>query len=222
MRISLLLILAASPVALAEQCDCQKIIGQCSGAIDFVKGYGSKPSYGAEIVVHSSEKICSKVEYYVDGTPYQTVLVNKSQEPESLFGTSPITQKSVTYRSCQVCARVDTNKGAADGRDRSQISGVNDFEGTWTGSGRNSLGFSQTYTVKITSIGANRYQIDQVQKAFMSTTNSSGTGSSSGKTLPYQIHDGAVDCTMTLKSSNTASRVCNGYGTSNEAALTKQ
>lgn len=221
MRTPLFILLLASTIAFAEQCDCQKIVGQCSGAIDFIKSYGTKPSFGAEIVVHSSERVCSKVEYYVDGTPHQTLLVNRNQEPESLFGTSPITQKSVTYRSCQICASVDPNKGSAKNGDVPQTLTTNDFVGTWTGAGRNSLGFSQTYTVTVTATGANRFQVDQVQEAFMSTTNSTGSGTANGKVLPYQIHDGAVDCTLTLKSANTASKTCRGYGTSNEAILTK-
>ncbi len=35
----------ALPVV-AEDCDCQHVVGQCTGAIDFVKAYGSAPSYG--------------------------------------------------------------------------------------------------------------------------------------------------------------------------------
>lgn len=222
MRAPLLILLVMTSSAYAEQCDCQKIVGQCTGAIDFIKSYGSKPSFGAEIEVHSSEKVCSKVEYYVAGTPHQTILVNKSKEAESLFGTSPITQKSVTYRSCSICAKADQVKDSGKNEAGQNSSDSDVFEGTWTGSGRNSLGFSQTYTVEITAMGTGKYRIEQVQEAFMSTTNSSGTGTASGKTLPYQIHDGAVDCTMTLRSPTSASRTCSGYGTSNEAILTKR
>jgi hypothetical protein len=220
-RTPLLILLLASSAALAEQCDCQKIVGQCSGAIDFIKSYGSKPSFGAEIVVHSSEKVCSKVEYYVDGTPHQTLLVNRSQEPESLFGTRPITQKSVTYRSCQICANVDPNKGAAKNGDAKQPP-ANDFAGTWTGSGRNSFGFSQDMTVTVTPTGNNQYQISQVHIAGGTATHGNGSGAANGKVLSYPVDGGTINCSLTLISATSLVKKCSGWLTTNEATLTKQ
>ncbi|MFF7710902.1 hypothetical protein [Pseudomonas sp. NPDC007930] len=100
-----LVLAVQAPYLLAEACDCQTVIGACQGSIEFVKAYGSKPSFGADLVVHSSEKGCSKVEYQVGGTPYQTLLVNRNSEPESVFGTSPVTPASVQFKACKVCAR---------------------------------------------------------------------------------------------------------------------
>ncbi|MDD2092384.1 hypothetical protein NP522_19550 [Pseudomonas guariconensis] len=219
MRASLLILLTASSVALAEQCDCQKIVGQCSGAIDFVKSYGSKPSYGAEIVVHSSEKMCSKVEYYLDNTPHQTVLVNRNQESESLFGTSPITEKSITYRSCKICSSTAPSKGPANaGQDKA----ASNFEGVWTGSGQNSFGFSQSFKLTITATGPNQYQVNSTLKNMMSSHQASGQGTSNGNSLQYQLRGGAVNCTLTLRSPNTASKSCGDSGGSSEAILTRE
>lgn len=120
--------------ALAQQCDCQQIVGHCTGAIEFIKGYGSRSSYGAEIVVHSSEKNCSKVEYYVDSTPYQTLLVNKQNEPETLFGTSKISEKSVVYRSCSICASTDKDSKKLESSKSAKV--VSPFQGSWSGSVR--------------------------------------------------------------------------------------
>lgn len=92
-----------SGAASAADCDCQIVVGNCAGAIEFIKSYGSSKSFGAEIIVHSSEASCSKVEYFVDSTPYQTILVNRKEESESLFGTSPISEKNVRYSACHVC-----------------------------------------------------------------------------------------------------------------------
>jgi hypothetical protein len=89
--------------ASAADCDCQTVVANCSGAIEFVRGYGSSKNYGAEIKVHSSAPSCSKVEYFVDSTPYQTILINRNEESESLFGTSPITEKNIKYSACRVC-----------------------------------------------------------------------------------------------------------------------
>lgn len=99
-----LLSLFAGDLAWAADCNCQKVVGSCLGSIEFVKAYGSKPSFGADLIVHSSEKACSKVEFFVGSTPYQTILANKNSEPESVFGTSPIAAKNVTFQSCKVCA----------------------------------------------------------------------------------------------------------------------
>ena len=91
----------------AAQCDCQQVVGKCTGAIELTKSFGSAPSFGAEIAVYSSEKVCSKVEYFVDSTPYQTVLVNRNKDTESLFGTSPINRESVRYSACYVCKNLE-------------------------------------------------------------------------------------------------------------------
>lgn len=119
--------------ARGQQCDCQQVVGQCIGAIEFVKGFGSVPSFGAEIIIHSSEKRCSKVEYYLDSTPHQTILVNKQKEPESLFGTSPITSANVTFNACHICTVV--GEAQADKQDRPSAEQVvsSPFDGIWVG-----------------------------------------------------------------------------------------
>lgn len=97
-------------IVFAAECDCQILKGSCQGSIELVKTYGSKPSYGADLIVHSSERRCSKVEYSVGGTPYQTLIVNKMSETDSVFGTSPITPNSVKFESCKVCAVVSNSQ----------------------------------------------------------------------------------------------------------------
>ncbi|WP_139205770.1 hypothetical protein [Pseudomonas guariconensis] len=218
MRAPLLFLLVMTSTAYAGQCDCQKIVGQCTGAIDFIKSYGSKPSFGAEIEVHSSEKVCSKVEYYVAGTPHQTLLVNKNKEAESLFGTSPITQKSVTYRGCYVCSQTDKD---ANGKTAGGAGPKDDFSGTWTGSGRNSFGFSQDMTVTVSPAGGNQYQISQSHTAGGTVTNGSGSGTATGKVLSYSVDGGTISCSLTLTSATSVVKKCSGWLTSNEATLTK-
>lgn len=91
-----------SPAAFAADCNFDKPVGSCSGSITVTKIYGSKPSYGAEIVVSSSAPQCSKVEYYVDSTPYQTVFKNSSSEGESLHGTKPFSKGDISVEKCTV------------------------------------------------------------------------------------------------------------------------
>lgn len=199
-------------VVFADQCDCQKNVGQCKGAIEFVRGYGTKPNFGAEIIVHSSENSCSKVEYYVDSTPYQTVLVNTKQESESLFGTSPISKKNVIYERCVVCANASktaqSTSGASDQSSR--------FQGTWVGGGRNSFGFKQEHRLVIQASGS---------KASLSTTASGWGWSNASQTddgviqgqrltfsWPLDNGSGRNDCDLTLKSPTTGMYECHAQG----------
>jgi hypothetical protein len=128
---ALLVCLAAhSPSALAQQCDCRQEVGKCTGAIELLKTFGSAPSFGAELAVYSSEKVCSKVEYTVDSTPYQTVLVNRNKDTENLFGTSPITKESVRYSACFVCKNLESARRDAEAKGNAQAAAVS---GTWSG-----------------------------------------------------------------------------------------
>lgn len=95
--------------AFAQARDCEKVIGRCEGLIELVRSFGSTKSFGAELI-HSSEMRCSKVEYYVDGTPYQTILANRNKEPESVFGTKPITGENISFSACYICASASNQK----------------------------------------------------------------------------------------------------------------
>lgn len=134
-----------SSAAIANQCDCQRVIGTCTGAIEFIKSYGSKPSFGAEIVVHSNVKNCSKVEYNVNNTPKQTILANTTSEGESLFGTSPITPSNVQYTACYVCSSTEET----DKKNQQPQITQNKFVGNWQGTSTSSLGFSKGVTINI-------------------------------------------------------------------------
>lgn len=63
LAVALCLLCMGSQALYAQQCDCARVVGQCSGAVEFLKSYGANGNYGAEIVVHSSENRCSKVGY---------------------------------------------------------------------------------------------------------------------------------------------------------------
>ncbi|MHC8287235.1 hypothetical protein ACYZUD_10500 [Pseudomonas sp. XS1P51] len=133
-RLFCCLSLALAGSAVAADCDCQKVIGSCLGSIEFVKAYGSKPSFGADLIIHSSEKKCSKVQFVVGSTPYQTILANKNTEPESVFGTSQISAKSITFESCKVCSSVASGGRDARGdKDSNAADSVSyDLSGTWS------------------------------------------------------------------------------------------
>lgn len=152
MKTSALIISSLMPyLAWGADCDCQKIVGSCRGSIEFVKSFGSTPSYGAEIIVHSSERTCLKVEYYLDGTPHQTVLVNKRSEPESLFGTNPITAANISFSSCKICSTEALPK--ADTPSTPGMSEKFDLTGTWSSVQTCSYG-SGSSTMKIQHDGS--------------------------------------------------------------------
>ncbi|MCM5679570.1 hypothetical protein M8A51_08495 [Schlegelella sp. S2-27] len=121
---------AAAPVVWGAQCDCQQVLGQCTGAVEVTKTFGNAPSYGAEIAVYSSEKVCSKVEFYVDSTPYQTVLVNRNKDTENVFGTSPVKNGSVRYIACFVCKNLE---GPGSTQAAKQATETPPFHGSWSG-----------------------------------------------------------------------------------------
>jgi hypothetical protein len=126
-----LVVLGYPLLAHAADCDFDKRIGSCVGSIQITRTYGSKNNYGAEIVVHTSASQCSRVEYYVDGTPYQTVFPHKTSEPESVFGTRPISKKNITLDRCITFASKGTSKDEGGSHNA-----AGDLSGHWSGSVR--------------------------------------------------------------------------------------
>jgi hypothetical protein len=94
----------------AAECDFENPIGECKADLKIVSASGSKPSFSAEILVKSSVKSCSKVEWFLDNTPQTTILKSQSSEAESVFGTSAIEKKSISVQKCTAYAE----KGASE------------------------------------------------------------------------------------------------------------
>jgi len=171
--------LTASAQVFSADCDCREVIGQCTGSVKVVKAFGSKPSFGAELVVQSSEEMCSKVEYFVNNTPYQTLLMNARSEPESISGTSPVSQKSITYKGCYVC-----KGGSAD------VKAVSPESGTWRGSYSQDgqvTSFSAELSFSDGSVGGRIIENNPV----MGSLSSSVSGSYTDKTIRFtKSYDG--------------------------------
>jgi len=133
-------------------CDCTTVVGKCNGAIEFIKGYGSNKNFGAEIIVHSSEPKCSKVEYFVDATPYQNILSNSNSVNQSLFSTKQISEKNIEYQKCTICK-------SSNSVTKVQKEDESDFVGNWNGSTRNFLGFKNNLSLHISHIDGNKYNV---------------------------------------------------------------
>jgi hypothetical protein len=82
-------------------CDCTKAIGLCKANIKIL----AKLKTGVDYVVNSSETSCTKVSYYIDNTPYLTVLNNSNSSIEHSSGMKEITKNSFQIEKCEICAR---------------------------------------------------------------------------------------------------------------------
>lgn len=98
--VSASLLLVSPTSSLGAECNFQRPVGACAGRLEIIATGGASPSYTAEVRVSSSAKSCSKVEYYLDATPHTTLLRNANSERESLFGTKPISKKSIGGITC--------------------------------------------------------------------------------------------------------------------------
>ncbi len=87
-------------------CDCQQIVGTCSASIS-VKPTGSTGAYGADLMLLSTSPSCSKISYYVEGTPYFTILSNSHKGSDSVWGQKPFTREMLSDIACEVCKRMD-------------------------------------------------------------------------------------------------------------------
>ncbi|MCY1398705.1 hypothetical protein D3C76_938340 [compost metagenome] len=109
-------LLMHAPTLLAQppDCDCSQIIGSCAATYKLLNVYNDPQNINskAELQITSSVAACSKVEYFINNTPYQTILANTNQAYESVFGTTAITSKTVQIQACKVCASTDRKADA--------------------------------------------------------------------------------------------------------------
>ncbi|HEX7907806.1 MAG TPA: hypothetical protein VF534_06915 [Paraburkholderia sp.] len=192
-----------------------------------MKGYGSNKNYGAEIVVHSSERTCSKVEYLVNSTPYQNIVANATSEQQSLFGTSSITAKDVVFQRCLICkptssADSQQRPGAASGTsvssDNSATRSADRFSGVWAGDSRNSFGINRSMRIAIanTPDGAVSFKEYVVNGESLPVS-----GQVDGNIIHYSI-SGACSGTLTLNADGTMDDECRWMMFSQSGRLQRQ
>lgn len=85
-----------------RSCDCTEIIGKCSGAITDIREekVARQQTTSTLFNVRSNHSQCSKVEYYIDNTPYQSIFFGGSTS-ESTFGLKKKVQ--IEYIACHIC-----------------------------------------------------------------------------------------------------------------------
>lgn len=148
--------------AQGNNCDCQQVVGICAVSVNVVPTESTKGSYAADLRFTSSAPICSKVDYFVDGTPYFTILIQGNRGEDRVFGQKPISRTNLSGISCRVCKRAD---GAApdsrSGTNSSDRAFTSQLDGTWCS--------RDAYGRNIISISGN-----SIRFAFVGDSGSSG------------------------------------------------
>src|SRR5215831_20270332 len=90
---ALLIGVAATGSAGAQQwrCDCTSIVDTCSANVE---------SRGSYLDIKTNQKQCSRVDYFVDGLPFVSVVVDGEDRQDWLART---TNPKIIVQSCQVC-----------------------------------------------------------------------------------------------------------------------
>ena len=104
------------------ECNFDRPAGGCSGTIEILSSGGKKPSFSAEARVTSSAGACSKVEFYVNSTPYTSIIRSDGVENESLSSSSPIKKSDIKVAKC-------TSYEGGSGKTGENVGGS--IAGTW-------------------------------------------------------------------------------------------
>ena len=92
---------------LAQDCDCTRVLNSCSASYEVsnIRNDPSRTNSAAEVILRSSAPRCSKVTFFVDSTPYISLLKKSNLATESIFGSGVITKDTIEIESCKVCAQ---------------------------------------------------------------------------------------------------------------------
>ncbi|QHE93197.1 hypothetical protein PI93_011800 [Pandoraea fibrosis] len=212
--------------AQGNNCDCQQYVGSCEAAINVVPTSATKGSYGAELQIRSTAPQCSKVDYYVDGTPYFTILSQGNQAEDRIFGQKPLSRANVSGVSCRLCRRTDASVPSQGGAPTSATLAIAGRwhapacpgAAGWWGSG----GAPRDVTVSLALNGTmvsgtlNEHSADYSYSASLSGSLSSGTAkltSSVGSTH---------DMTLSSDQQTLTDRWCNKDGGCEACQMTRQ
>lgn len=205
----------AGVVAHAEQrCDCSKIIGQCAASIKMKSLTGAAPSFSANYAITSTAPTCSKVSYYIDGTPYFNVLTSSNSVEDSAFGTSPISMKNFSDIKCEVCApSVDQAARQGGGNAPSgdaQVGGTakparDQFNGTWR---------TDLYILRITNASAQPQVTYEFDRGEPYESGAADDGRFEGDALVYSWSMGFFgrnSCQFRMTGADTAVAKCKNF-----------
>ncbi len=222
--ISFVLVLAAAGVmqshplpvlaqaqAADPSCDCQQPVGACAASIA-VKPVEATTlgSYAAELKFTSSAPACSKINYYVDGTPYFNVLVSGNTGTDNIWGPKQVSRANITDISCQVCKQVEIKPVPQDGKPARSERKPSLFDGQWAGAGNNSFGSAQRWTLSFATTAAGQAAITGTMEGNFPTVPISASGTVSGSTLSWK--DQQTLCSASLLTDVSLAFECHGQG----------
>jgi len=192
-------------------CDCQQPVGACSASIA-VKPVEATTlgSYAAELKFTSSAPACSKVNYYVDGTPYFNVLVSGNTGTDNIWGPKQINRANITEISCQVCKQVSITPIPQDKKPVKSELKPTLFDGQWAGAGNNSFGSAQRWTLSFATTAAGQAAITGTMEGNFPTVPISASGTVSGSTLSWK--DQQTLCSASLLTDVSLAFECHGQG----------
>jgi TonB family protein len=96
------LLLAGSGAANAQyRCDCTSVVDQCSAEV---------VARGSFLEITTNQQQCARVDYFVDGQPFVSVVVDGADRENWLART---TNPRILVQSCQVCRDTGASQAAA-------------------------------------------------------------------------------------------------------------
>ncbi|WP_133304789.1 hypothetical protein [Mesorhizobium sp. DCY119] len=216
---SAFMVVSSWSVAAAADCDFNKRVGSCKAQIEIRSSSGSKGSYSAEIIVRSSAPTCSKVDYYLDNTPQRAILKGGNAEPESVFGTRPISRKNFKVEKC---AAFEDRQNAAQGGDQKGREGLKSFTGTWQGK----VGWMMVSAPMTLNLRVNGNSVTGNSSSPNGQSYEIQNGRVSGNTVSYTYQqpsgDGEASVRITMKSANSISYSASASGITMSGTLQRQ
>lgn len=101
---SSVLLLAVGTAQAQYRCDCTTVVDTCSAEIT---------ARGSFLEIKTSEQQCARVDYFVDGQPFVSVVVDGEDRENWLART---TNPRIMVQSCQVCRDTSASTAAAPAR----------------------------------------------------------------------------------------------------------
>lgn len=113
---AIIYILVTSSAFADSDCDFDKPAGSCSATytLQNIKNDPNKVNSSAEVNLTSSASQCSRISFYVDSTPYISVLSHTNSSIAQIFGTSTINKESISIDSCTAFGLKDSTSTSKD------------------------------------------------------------------------------------------------------------
>lgn len=210
-------------------CDCSKIVSKCIAAI-MVKPTGPrKGAYGADLALRTTAEYCSKIDYFVDSTPYFTIIKKGYSGEDRVLGTSDtqFSQSRISDVSCQVCSKIVQGRRAdtTQNERRDVEAKLAGYDGVWRGTVVNNYGYTLKPKITVNTVDGKTSIHSETKTAFLFTLTADAEGTIQNGTLKWTTHsssDSDVHCEMLLIAENKAKYSCQQEGGSGSGELYRE